>query len=320
MTYQKQLPGISLILPAVLLFAALWQACADPNQTAPNTPAATAAPNDLNNAEPNQSPSQGDLFNKIFEPILTQYVNDRGYVAYAGLRRHRLELRAVLAQLAILDPDEYLAWTKNEKIAFWINVHNILMLDIIIENYPIESRRFDRLWWPPSSIRHIPPRDIVGTPKWNGYKFIIMDEEFTLYEIENRFFREQFRDPRIFLALSMGAVDGPPLKNAPYYGTNLDRQLNEQAKRFLSTPGGVNIDRRADNVSLSVIFEPKLPWYGNEFLPAYGTDKKFKSQTPQMAAVLNFICNYLGPADVAYLETADYSLTFKAFDWRVNQQ
>lgn len=312
---------ISLILLAALLCTGAWHRCNALDAAAPENPPKIASPNDTNIPEPNTTAeSCGDAFNKEFEPIFTEYVNEQGMANYQELRRHRLELKALLAQLAILDPQQYQSWTKQEKIAFWINTHNIKMLDIIVSNYPIESKRFDRLWWPPNSIRHIPPRGEVGTPKWNGYKFIVMDEEFTLYEIENRFFKKEFPDPRIFLTLSLASLDGPPLANKPYYGKDLDKQLEQQAKRFLSTPSGIRIDRRTDKVYLSVLFEPKWPWYGRQFLAAYATDKKFKSQSPEMAAVLSFICNYLDTPDVSYLETGNYSVTFKAYDWRVNEQ
>ena len=314
MTHCKAGPEISLMLLAVLLCAGTT-AAADPNTTAP-----IPAPNDVNICDPNNDGSPGDTFNKEFEPILTRYVNDKGLVDYARLRRYRLEIKAVLAELAILDPDQYDAWTRNEKIAFWINAHNLMMLDIITENYPIESKRFDRLWWPPNSIRHIPPRGEVGSPKWNGCKFIAMDEEFTLYEIENRFFKKEFADPRIFLALHLASLDSPPLSNKPYYGKDLDKQLDLQTKRFLSTPSGIRIDAKTDKVYLSVLFQPQWPWYGREFLALYATDKKFKSQSAEIAAVLNFICSYIDAADASYLETGNYSVAFKAYDWRVNEQ
>jgi hypothetical protein len=288
---------------------------AEPNQQPDNTPA------DVNDKKPEKTvESSGDTFNKNFEPIFSEYVNKQGLVNYDKLHRYNLEMKALFARLAILDRNKYDSWTKNEKIAFWINTFNLKMLDIIADNYPIESKRFNRLWWPPNSIRHIPPRGVVGTPKWDEYKFIVMDEEFTLSEIENRFFRKQFADARIFFALTLASLDSPPLRDRPYYGARLDKLLDEQVKRFLSTPSAIKINRQKDRVELSTLFEPKPPWYGMEFLPKYGTDKKFKSQTPAMAAVLNFICEYLDKRDVAYLETGNYTVTFMAYDWRVNEQ
>lgn len=294
-----------------------------PNQPVkePNLPPQVSAPPDVNDKELSAiQKSPGDEFNKNFEPIFSEHVNEYGMVDYDKLHRYDRKMKALLARLATLEPKKYDSWTRNEKIAFWINTFNLKTLDIMADNYPIESKRFNRLWWPPNSIRHIPPREKVGTPKWDDYKFIVMDEQFTLSEIENRYFRKQFTDPRIFLALSLASLDSPPMQGKPYYGAQLDEQLDEQVKRFLSTSGGIKINRKMGKVELSAVFEPKRPWYGMEFQAKYGTDKKFKNQTPAMAAVLNFICEYIDQRDAVYLETGNYKLSFSAFDWRVNEQ
>ncbi|MGD9109562.1 MAG: DUF547 domain-containing protein [Phycisphaerales bacterium] len=299
-----------------------------------------AEPNDIEltqPAEPNEPPAVSqvepppplppavetkpiDAFNANFAPIFEIYVNDEGQVDYNSLRRKKSELRELFKKLAELKPAVYEEWTAAEKIAFWINTYNLKMLDIIIDNYPIESTRIHRLIWPPSSIRHIPPRNEVGPPKWNSYKFIVMDEEFTLTEIEKRFFRNQFKDPRVFLALTLASRDSPPLRNEPYLGQSLDKQLDDQAKKFLASPSGLRIDRDSNRVLLSVVFEPSLPWYGNEFLKKYAIDKKFKSQPPVVRAALNFAIGYLPEATINYLETGNYDVRYKSYDWRLNEQ
>ncbi|MFA5422646.1 MAG: DUF547 domain-containing protein [Phycisphaerae bacterium] len=310
-------------LTVIIYFCAVLITGLPAQKTDPNLPD-NRAESQTAIAEPNEpncvSLSAGDEFNKEFAPIFSEYVNKDSKVDYRKLSKYGLEMQALLARLAILEPQEYESWTTDEKIAFWINTYNLKMLDIIANNYPVESRRLDRLWWPPNSIRHIPPRGDVGTPKWNSCKFIVMDEEFTLYEIENRFFKNQFKDPRIFLALTMATLDSPPIRPEPYYGKELDKQLEEQTKRFLSSPRAFNIDRNAGKVYLSVLFEPKWPWYGKEFLDKYAIDKKFKDRSPEIRAVLNFISKYVDSASVSYLETGNYKIEFISYDWRVNEQ
>lgn len=269
--------------------------------------------------EPNSVLPKGDLFNKAFTQIFENYVNEQGMVNYEKLRMHRLELSAILAQVAMLDRSRYESWGRNEQIAFWINVYNVSLLDIIIRNYPIESNRFRRLWWPPQSIRHIDPIGVVGSPKWDRFKFIVMDEEFTLSEIENRFFRSKFKDPRIFMALHCASLGGPQLRNEPFYGRTLDSQLDEQTKKYINSPAGVDIKQNKGIVYLSVLFSNRLPWFGMEFAQSYAIDRKFKSHPPQTRAVLNFISNYLPTGKVSYLETGNYKIEFKVYDWRLNQ-
>jgi len=235
------------------------------------------------------------VFNAKCSYLLTNYVSDKGMVNYRLLKRKKSELNSLLAEFAALDADVYNLWSRDDKIAFWLNVYNLQLLKIIVDNYPIETSRFFMVFWPPTSIRHI-DKKIGGIGK---QKFIVMDEEFTLDEVERRFFRRQFAEPLAFLALSTATVSGPFLRNEPYYGSRLYAQLNDQAAKFLSNPKAFRIDREEKNVYLSAIFRPK--WFGNEFISKYGTDKRFKDQEPPVRAVLNFVKDFVSEADVSFL-------------------
>ncbi|GAH78925.1 unnamed protein product, partial [marine sediment metagenome] len=227
----------------------------------------------------------------------------------------RLELKQLLQEFADLDPNEYNSWPKEDKIAFWINAYNIKMLKIIVDNYPIKSYPLLRPFpgWSPNSIRHIGKR-IGGIGK---QKFTVTGEEFTLLEVERRFFRKQFDEPRVFFAISGACLSSPPLRNEPYYGHKLYKQLDDQTKRFLSSPRAFKIDRGKQIVYLSAILQPTT-WYGKEFISKYGTNKKFKDQQPATRAVLNFLTNYISKQDVSFLELKNYSVKYIGYDWRIN--
>jgi hypothetical protein len=244
--------------------------------------------------------------------ILNEFVNDKGMVNYDVLRRNKPELSKLLDEFAKLDPKEYKSWSKEDKIAFWINAYNIKMLKVIVDNYPIESTRMLRIVWGPYSIRHI-DKNIGGI--WRS-KFIVMGEEFTLSEIDRRFFREEFDEPRVFLAITHASISSPYLRNEPYCGQKLNEQLDEQCKKFLSSPRAFKIDRENNIVYLSAILKPS--WYGQYFLKKYGTDKKFKDQEPDVRSVLNFVINYTPENDASYLELKNYTVTYLSYDWTIN--
>lgn len=243
--------------------------------------------------------------------VLKDFVDDKGMVDYTTLRRQRLKLKALLREFENLDPDEYRTWTKEDKIAFWLNAYNIKMLKIITDNYPIRSARILRLYpgWGPNSILHI-----KGI--WTDYKFLVMDEEFTLSEIDKRFFRKEFNDPRIYFALSRGSLSSPPLRNEPYYGHRLDKQLDDQVKRFLSSRLALHIDTEKQRVYLSSLFQSSS--YGEEFIDKYAIDKKFKDHEPTTRAVLNFITNYVTRDKVSFLEVGNYPVKYMKYDWTIN--
>ncbi len=241
--------------------------------------------------------------------ILETCVDDKGMVDYKTLKRKKTELNHLLDEFAKLDPNVYNAWSEEDKIAFWLNAYNIKLLEIMVANYPIQSQRILRVFWGPDSIRHI-----KGI--WTKYKFIVMNEEFTLKEIEQRFFRKEFNEPRVFCAISYASLSSPPLRNEPYYGRRLYKQLDDQAKKFLSSPLAFRIDRKKRVVYISAIF--RTAWYGKEFIRKYGTDKKFKDQPPKLRAVLNFITNYISKQDLFFLERENYSVENIPYNWILN--
>jgi len=244
--------------------------------------------------------------------ILNNFVDDKGMVKYRELKLKRRKLSSLLREFDKLKLAEYKNWTKEDKIAFWLNAYNIKMLKIITDNYPIKGAKWLLLIWGPNNIRHI-DRDIDGIKE---QKFIVMDEEFTLAGVERRFFHKEFNEPRIFLALSQASLSSPQLRNKPYTGPELYKQLDEQAKKFLSSSRALVIDREKKRVYISAIFDPS--WYGQYFIGKYGTDKKFKDQSPSVRAVLNFITNYIPERDISFLQTEYYSVKYINYNWNIN--
>ena len=284
---------------------------AKPAKIGPNEQVSSIEPNEVKTApEPNQPKPQPTVpFHDKCADILKNYVDGKGMVNYKVLRRKRPELKNLLDEFADLDPNEYRRWPKEDKIAFWLNAYNIQMLKIITDNYPIQGSRLLNPFYGPNSIRHI--RGI-----WSDYKFIVMDEEFTLAEVDRRFFTKEFDEPRVFFAISYASLSSPPLRNEPYCGNKLRQQLEDQTKRFFSNPLAFKIDKENKKVYLSAILQPT--WHGREFVGKFGIDRKFKDHEPETRAVLNFITNYLSKEDAYFLETENYTLEYMSFDWRLN--
>lgn len=258
---------------------------------------------------PPSEPGPLDAFYEDYAEMLRENVLKDGRVDYASLRRQRLRLKRLLSVPDELDPNVYESFSKEDKLAFWINTYNLKMLEIIARNYPIQSSWWLRLTWPPSDIRHI-----GGI--WSDYRFIVMDEEFTLGDVERRLFARLLAEPRAYLATTYATRSSPTLARTPYRGATLEKQLDAQVKAFLAGANGLRIDRDEGIVYLSALFKPT--WRGKDFVGQYGTDKKFKAHPPETRAVLNFLTRYISPEDVYYLEVENYTIRYMNFDWRLN--
>ena len=317
----------------------LEHAPTDPNETAPTAP----DPNEINHQKPDpNNPDANDIppvriepndvdandttilktepndpnaksaraFYEEYAAMLKAYVRPGGRVDYTKLTRKKPNLRAILNDFDKLDPNVYESWSNQGKIAFWINAYNVKMLDIIVKNYPIKPiSRFHSAIWGAKSVRHI-------EGKWTKFKFLVMDEAFTLLEIDERFFRKEFDEPRTLFALTRASLSSPPLRNEPYYGNKLDKQLDDQSKKFLSNSLAFKIDRKKGKVYLSALFQK--PEYGGMFVGKYGIDRKFKGKEPETRAVLNFITNFVSEDIKEYLELGNYTVQFMGYNWTIN--
>ena len=282
----------------------------EPAPPLPETPPTAEWPAPQERAEETEEePETLASFHQEYGELLAEHILEDGRVDYQALRRKRLRLKHLLGEPDELDPNLYQQWSEDDQLAFWINTYNLKMLEIIARNYPIESSWWLRLTWPPSDIRHI-------GAIWSDYRFIVMDEEFTLGEVERRFFRKTFGDPRAYVAITYATRSGPTLRRTPYRGKDLDQQLEDQVRTFLASDKGFHIDREKAVVYLSALFEPS--WRGKDFVGRYATDKKFKNHSPETRAVLNFLTRYLPREDVYYLEVENYTLAYMNFDWRLN--
>ncbi|MBN1341772.1 MAG: DUF547 domain-containing protein [Phycisphaerae bacterium] len=244
-----------------------------------------------------------------YAAVLKEYVDDRDMVDYAALKENRRRLDQFARALASVNPKTYEGWDAPAKIAFWINAYNALTLEAIIDHYPIQAGTLRSLAFPKNSIRQIP-----GV--WDKLQFLVMGKKMTLEHIEHQVLRKEFDEPRIHVALVCAAMGCPPLRNEPYVGPRLTKQLDDQARKFLSDPAKFRIDRNGGKVYLSSIFE----WFGGDFVAKYKPESGYAGHSDAQRAVLHFASGHLPPADAKYLRDGRYSVAYLDYDWSLNEQ
>ena len=284
----KKYASILSLLPALLLLASCSGALLSAQ---PGSQSDQAQVVDANANEP--------FSYKPYAEVLDAYVNEQGFVDYQGLQANRQRLDQFNASLAAVDAATYDSWTEAEQMALWINAYNSLTLKSIIDESPIKD-----------SIK-----DIVGVWRIKQHAVLADGKTLTLNNIEHDVLRADFNEPRIHVAINCASFSCPDLRMEVYTGDKLDAQLDEQVRRFLSNPKGLRIDREADIVYLSKIFE----WFGEDWTPSYGVESGFTGNQHERA-VLNFISGYLEADDQAYLAEGNYRVKYIDYDWSLNVQ
>lgn len=242
-----------------------------------------------------------------YTPILDNYVSSKGTVDYAKLRRRRLDLLPFALDIENLDKKTYESFTDKEKISFWINVYNFSAISLVVQNYPLKSTAYSRLWWPADSVRQI-------QNFYDGSYFKIMGIEYTLDEIENDVLLKQFKDPRICFALCKATIESPPIRNQPYFAQNLDMQLAEQIKEYLKSGTAFEFDGDSKTLFLNEIFDN----HSEYFINSYGEIKSFRAFEPKIQAAFNFIDKYGTKENIEIINrmSTENPVIFQKKNWR----
>jgi len=236
-----------------------------------------------------------------YAQLLARHV-DGARVAYAALKADRAALDRVIAQFDAPAARGEAGWTREQRMAFWINAYNAFTLRAIVDHYPIPSPWFTLL--PRNSIRQI---DGV----WTRLTWPVAGRPVTLDDIEHKILRPVFHDARVHFAINCASVSCPPLAAGPYRDQALDAQLDAAARRYLGSPEGLQID--GDTIRVSSI----LDWYGEDFVPRYAPliagERSAKDK-----AILGVIITH-GNADAATRAARGNSkIAFLKYDWSLN--
>ncbi|MGR3810917.1 DUF547 domain-containing protein [Jiulongibacter sp. NS-SX5] len=183
-----------------------------------------------------------------WDELLKDHVDKDGMVDYGGMKKDREKLEAYLADISKNGPAKN--WSKEEKMAYWINAYNAFTIQLILDNEGV------------SSIKDIGPKTqipFVNTP-WD-IKFIeIEGKKYDLNNIEHGILRKDFKkDPRYHFALVCAAESCPRLRNEAYTAKKLDKQLDEEGEVFLNNEAKNIINE--EEVKISPLFK----WYSKDF-------------------------------------------------------
>jgi hypothetical protein len=230
-----------------------------------------------------------------YEIVLDSALDKQGRVHYSSLKIQRRLLDQVLFQFESLSPSAFSHWKPKDQMAFYINAYNARVLQMVVDHYPLKS------------IQDIPV-------DWSALVFPLLGRSMTLKGVEEEVLEKPYADPRVCLALVPASRGGPVLRNRPYYGSQLDSLLEEQAWRFFKRPEEFNIDRIQNVVYLS----PILRQHAGDFMKLYGTSR-FTFLDEKNRAVLNFVSQHVNPRDRDYLnKTPAFSLKYLEEDWSLN--
>ena len=224
--------------------------------------------------------------------LVGKYTLDGGEkVDYAAWKDNPGDLEALDRQVEMIarispvsHPDQFPG--PEERRAYWINSYNTLVLQAVLEYWPLETVRDVRLSF---SSRLVP-----GKGFFYDRQVVVGGEETNLYMLEKQVLKSQ-KDPRLHFALNCASESCPVLR--PWEWT--DEQLDAAARDFIGRPENVRVEDGA--VYLSRIFK----WYRRDFPDD----------------LLGYLRQYAGDglgAQLAAAERGGFRVKYLAYDWSLN--
>ncbi len=233
-----------------------------------------------------------DQSHKLFSEVLASFVKD-GKVNYKGLKNDPGKLQEYINQVSSVSEKTLNSWSKNQKLAYWINAYNAFTLKIIIDYYPIKSIK-----------------KIKGGKVWDRVKFKAGGNNQTLNDIEHKRLRAELKEPLIHFAINCASIGCPVLSNEAYKAENLYEHMKRSAEELLKNRDQFRIDYQAEKIYFSKIFK----WFRDDF-------DKFKevSSYKKNNGIVSFATKYLPKARADFIKNNKLDVKFLHYDWNLNE-
>lgn len=201
------------------------------------TPVVMETPKEVISTPPKVELASEKFNHAIFDMLLEENVTDDGRTNYQGFINKRSTFKLYLTALANKQPND--SWSKEDKLAYWMNTYNAFTIKLIIDNYPTNSIK-----------------DIKDP--WDARFFKLGTKWYNLNEIEHKILRKM-NDPRIHFGINCASFSCPPLLNGAFTAATVDSKLDFLAHQFINDPLRNKITE--NRMELSKIFQ----WFAKDF-------------------------------------------------------
>ncbi|WP_299194062.1 DUF547 domain-containing protein [uncultured Erythrobacter sp.] len=160
----------------------------------------------------------------------------------ASFTEYRRDLESVADQVDIQ------SLSRNEQLAFWINLHNVAMVEQIANAWPIRQ-----------------PREIeIDGVALDEARFITVEGiALSPRDIREKIVYANWRDPRVIYGFWRGEIGGPSIQREAFNADNVGRLLDRGARDFINSLRGTQ--ERGNRLDVSELYEEVAPFFFSDF-------------------------------------------------------
>ena len=162
----------------------------------------------------------------------------------ASLTEYRKDLERVGTELDIA------SLSRNEQLAYWLNLHNVAVIEQIARGYPvIQPSRLTLDGVPMDEARFIEVAGVKLSPR----------------DIRTGIVYPNWSDPRVIYGFYRGDIGSPLIQPEEFNARNLDFLLQDNAEEFVNSLRGV--EQRGNTLHVSKIYEEAAEFFFSDFEP-----------------------------------------------------
>lgn len=160
----------------------------------------------------------------------------------ANIAQYRRDLEAVADTLDIQ------SLPRNEQLAYWINLHNVALVEQIAADWPIRQPREIRMKGvPQDEARFITVEGVALSPR----------------DIRERIVYPHWKSPEVIYGFWRGEIGGPAMQRTAFEGRDLGDHLSRGAREFINSRRGV--EKRGKTLHVSRFYAEAAPFFFPDF-------------------------------------------------------
>ncbi|MHA7819886.1 MAG: DUF547 domain-containing protein [Erythrobacter sp.] len=151
-----------------------------------------------------------------------------------ALGEYRADLERVGSELDLT------SLPRNEQLAYWINLHNVAMIEAVAQRYPLT--------------------ELAGEKALDDIDLVTIDGvALSPRDIREGIVYPNWRDPKVIYGFWRGVIGGPSIQRLAFTANNVDALLALSAEEFVNSLRGV--ERWGGALRVSPIYEEAAPHF-----------------------------------------------------------
>ena len=217
-------------------------------------------------------------------------------VNYQQFKVNEPALKRYLQSAQVVTQAQFDRWSKDEQLAFLINVYNAATVDLVLSGK--------------SDLKSIKDLGSVFRSPWKQEFVPLLGKTRSLDEIEHGLIRGsgRYNEPRIHFAVNCASVGCPALRAEAFVANRLEAQLEDATRKFLADKTRNRLN--AGQLEVSSIFK----WYREDFEQGFRGAKTLEQ----------FLGIYSQPLSLTAqqsqaLAQGKLKVDFLPYDWNLNR-